>query len=194
MQYDQTADQENGIASDALRSKHARKRSAAQRAADALFIETHVIRGRSQTEIVQLLAAERPYRISRSQVQWDLEQIKRRWLASADDAFANARARALRTLDALERAAWDVVDAPDDATGQGIARVLAVHDRKMRLLGLEAPTRQEISGPDAGPIAVEVIEARALTETAKADLFKRHMARLVEDGAAQPTGTSDESS
>lgn len=128
------------------RSKHARKRTAAQKAADAVFVEAHAIRGKTQIEIAELLAAERPYRISRSQVQFDLERIKHRWLASANDAFASARAKAIRTLDELERVAWTLVDAPDDASGQGIARVLAVYDRRARLLGLDAPVRNEVNG------------------------------------------------
>jgi len=180
------ADDENSAGSgEAQRSKHAKKRSSAQKAADALFIETLAIRGLTQAEISERLAAERPYRISRSQVQADLEQIKRRWLANADQAFASARARALRTLDALERAAWDLVDAPDDATGQGNARVLAVHDRRIKILGLEAPVRNEISGPEAGPIVVSLAEpGRVLDDARKSELLRRHALRVEEDAAA----------
>ena len=68
-------------------SRHCRKRSAAQRAADLAFIEAHVVRGRTQTEIADLLAAERPYRISRQTVAYDVAELKRRWHDQATEAF-----------------------------------------------------------------------------------------------------------
>ncbi len=175
------------------RDKHRAKRTAAQRAADLMFIEGHVLRGRTQLQIVELIAVVRPYRISRQQVAYDVDELKRRWIESSTSAFADARAKALRTLDELDRVAWELVDAPDGTAGEAIRGVLAVHDRRMKLLGLESPSRHELSGPDAGPIAVEVAEARALTESAKADLFRRHMQRLQEDEAAQPPVTTDAS-
>lgn len=163
-------------------SIHRSKRSATQRAADLVFIEGHVLRGRTQLEIAELLAVERPYKISRQQVAYDIGQLKDNWIAASTEAFATARA--LRALDERERVGWSLVDAPDSAAGEGIKHVLSVHDRRMKLLGLEAPSRHEMSGPEAGPIAVQVAETRALTETAKAELFTRHMQRLQEDKAA----------
>jgi hypothetical protein len=178
---------------DARACKHGKKRTAAQRAADLMFIESHVLRGRTQIQIVDLLANERPYRISRQQVAYDVDELKRRWIEASTSAFAEARAKALRTLDELDRVAWGLVDAPDGTAGEAIRGVLAVHDRRMKLLGLESPARHELSGPGAGPIAVEVAEVRALTETAKAELFKRHMARIAEDETVQPASTVDAS-
>lgn len=174
------------------RDKHRPKRSAAQRAADLAFIETHVLRGRTQLEIVNLLAAERPYRISRQQVAYDVDELKRRWIEASTAAFASARAKALRMLDELERVAWELVEVPDGTAAEAIRGVLAVHDRRMKLLGLESPLRHELSGPDSGPIAVEVAEAQPLTDTAKAELFRRHMQRIQAAEPVQPA-TADAS-
>jgi len=173
-------------------SIHRSKRSAAQRAADLAFIEGHVLRGRTQLQIAELLANERPYKISRQQIAYDIDELKQKWIESSTDAFATARARALRALDELERVGWTLIDAPESTAGEGIKHVLSVHDRRMKLLGLESPSRHEMSGPNAGPIAVEVAETRALTETAKAELFTRHMQRLQEDEAARMATTPHE--
>src|ERR1017187_4001199 len=118
-------------------SKHGKKRTVAQRAADLAFIERHVLRGQTQMQIVELLAAERPYRISRQQVAYDVNELKRRWSKASMEAFAFARARALRVLDELGKVGWELMDSPALSAGDGIRRVLDVHDRRMKLLGLE---------------------------------------------------------
>ena len=152
-------------------SPHARKRSAAQRAADLMFIETHVIRGRTQGEVAELLANERPYRISRQQVAFDVAELKRRWSEAATDAFASARAKALRMLDEVERLAWEMALSPE-SVGDGIRRVLDVHDRRVRLLGLEAPARNELSAPPATHLSPPLSDAE------QEALLERHYQRM----------------
>ena len=79
-----------------IKSKHRAKRSAACRAKDLLFIQTHILQGRSQIEIAELLAAERVYWVSRSQISFDIAKLKRLWIAASVESFAEARATELR--------------------------------------------------------------------------------------------------
>lgn len=57
----------------------------------------------------------------------------------------------LDRLDALLRGLW-----PQAVKGHGgaVDRVLRVMERRARLLGLDAPTKRELSGPAGGPISV----------------------------------------
>lgn len=166
--------------------KHRAKRTAAQRAADLLFIETHAVRGKTQAEIVELLAAERPYRISRSQVAYDLNSLKTRWVAASMEVYALAKAKELRKLDAVEAELWEGWDrskadgAPGDVAF--MRQLLDVHGCRAKLLGLNAPSRNEIAGPGGGPIEIETRDQKLpLDAEAKKALFERYWAMIEEE-------------
>ena len=171
------------------------KRSAAQRAADLVFIETHVVRGRTQAEIVELLAAVRSYRISRAQVAYDVAKLKALWIADAIESVRVAAVIESRKLDAVEREAWaGWEESKQNETGANPAfmkQVLDVHDRRVKLMGLAAPARHELSGPDGGAIAIETRDAKPIDAATKHALFARHMARIEEDKLAAE-GVKDE--
>jgi hypothetical protein len=179
-----------------IQAIHAKKRSVAQRAADLEFTECHVLRGRTQAEIAELLTAARPYRVSRSQISYDIDTLKTRWLDAAGEAFAAARARSLRTLALAEREAWEHFDRSrkqDSGAGNPafLRTILEIHDRRTKLLGLDAPVRQELTGADGGPLQIETNDLHTrLTPEAKRELFLRHMARLREDEAAATEKTA----
>ena len=139
-----------------VRPAHGKKRSAAQRAADLEFIEGHVLRGRTPAEIAALLSNERPYTLSRQMIAYDIAELKQRWTEAAVESFGLAQAKALRKLDEVEREAWSQYErSKADGNTACLKHILEVHDRRVRLLGLGAPARSEISGPEGGPIAVE---------------------------------------
>ncbi len=171
---------------------HGKKRTAAQRAADLLFIETYAIKGKTQVEIAALLAEVRPYRISRAQVAYDIDELKRRWIEAGVESFSLAKARALKKLDAVESEAWESweqskTDGPGNPTFAKV--VLEVHDRRVKLLGLDAPVRTEISGPEGTPIAIETREGQLpLDSAAKQALFTRYMALIAKDAQQAAEG------
>jgi hypothetical protein len=178
-------------------SKHCRKRSRAQREADLEAIESAVLKGSSHLQIAELLAQERPYRLSRQSITNDVAVLTARWVEASGKAFAAEKARALRVLSLIESEAWENFDRSKGEEGVGnpafLRTILDASDRRTKLHGLDSPSRIEMSGPNAGPVAVEVAEVRALSETAKAELFKRHVARLAEADAVQPYATVDAS-
>lgn len=71
------------------------------------------------------------------------------------DAAGNPKAREVRKI--------------EDPTPkiQALDRVLKAEAARVRLLGLEAPTRSEVSGPGGNPIAVELAEFSSLPEAAR---------------------------
>jgi hypothetical protein len=56
-------------------------------------------------------------------------------------------------LDAMLLPLWRRVQSGDE---KAVDRVLRIMERRARLLGLDAPTRGEISGPDGKPLAFDL--------------------------------------
>ena len=169
---------ENAINPTPTKSVHGKKRSAAQRTADLEFIEGHVLRGRTQTEIAELLSASRPYCVSRSQVSYDVDTLKQRWLESAGEAVATSKARALRMIDAIERELWEAWEQSKAGGTAGnptfLTQLLNAHDRRAKLLGLDAPAKNELSGPAGGPVQVN----RPLSDEEAHRILRRHYERM----------------
>jgi hypothetical protein len=74
-----------------------------------------------------------PYRISRAQVAYDIDELKRRWIEAGVESFSLTKARALMKLDAIEYEAWESweqskADGPGNPTFAKV--VLEVHDRR----------------------------------------------------------------
>jgi hypothetical protein len=59
----------------------------------------------------------------------------------------------LTRLDAMLLSLWRRVQAGEE---RAIDRALRIMERRARLLGLDAPTRGELSGPDAKPLALDL--------------------------------------
>jgi hypothetical protein len=109
-------------------------------------------------------------------------------IARAIDAIPREEAELVRALelsrlDALLRGLWErAVKGSDTA----VASVLRVMDRRAKLLGLDAPTRRELSGPDGGPL--EVLDVRKLTDDELDDAIagRRGDASAPRGGGAAP--------
>lgn len=91
---------------------------------------------------------------SRATVARDVQAVRAEWrerrLADVDQHIAEELAR----LAAIEAAVL-----PQAQEGKLIAvdRALAIMQRRAALLGLDAPQRREISGPDGGALTVRVV-------------------------------------
>lgn len=83
------------------------KRNKAQRENDLVFIAKQYLKGKTQQEITDALAAARPYSLSRVQIRNDLRKIRDRWLESALIDYDKALAKELAKVDNLELEYWD---------------------------------------------------------------------------------------
>ena len=68
--------------------KRGQKRTKLQRAADLFEVEAMALKGVPRSKIITTLAAKRGYKISRSQLGYDLAKLKSEWKARASSAFA----------------------------------------------------------------------------------------------------------
>lgn len=99
-----------------------------------------------------------------------LAQLRRDAQEDADEA----RAIELRRLDAQYLRFLNKLIAqgkqPDEATG---LQLLRIAERRARLLGLDAPTASEISGPGGGPIPIAAVGVNAT------DVFLQRVDKLI---------------
>lgn len=92
------------------RGVQAHKRNDGQRAADELLVEYYVVRGYSAARIKAVIAANRPYTISGTQIQNDMNKIKQRWREDAKaeiQSFVDAELAGLKKQEDELWAAWE---------------------------------------------------------------------------------------
>ena len=136
------------------------------------------LRGKTQSEIAELLG------ISRSMVAYDLKAIQEQWRENTVRDLDADKARELAKTDELERiywAAWESsleqrettatarteagdsirTTAPMKRESQGgnpvyLQGVMGCMQRRAKLLGLDAPTKQEHAGTGGGPLTFTI--------------------------------------
>ena len=146
------------------------KRTPFERERDYERITRWYIRGDTQTEIAARLG------LSQKQISYDLNTIRQRWRKETTFNLDEHKQRELARIDEAEREYWQawerskkrktkqVREMPGDGSrfvverGQCdgnpafLAGVMACIDRRCKLLGLDAPSKQELTGKDGGPI------------------------------------------
>lgn len=124
----------------------------------------------------------------------DLAAVMERTRSESDDRAETHRALSLarldRALDTIEEALRAQVPAkdpenPDSASAdhdmrlKAIAGLLKLEERRAKLLGLDAPTKQEVSGPEGAPIPVD----------ARSSLLDRLAGLVAGENAPGPAGS-----
>jgi IS30 family transposase len=149
-----------------------------QRECDLVTIADLYVKGYSQAAIAKEIG------VSRSQIQYDLAEIRRRWVESTIRDFDAAKEAELKKLDSLEEEAWEawrrsigetktthaeIID--NDEKGRtskqkvikremnGDPRFMSIVQsciqQRCKILGIEAANKHEHSGPGGGPIQTE---------------------------------------
>lgn len=134
------------------------------------------LRGKKQSEIAATLG------LSQGMISNDLKVIQRRWRESTAMNLDEAKAKELARLDELEREFWSAWEASKGERTQArqeknnagatvkasmmkeqrdgnpafLTGVLNCIDRRCKLLGLDAATKQEMSGPGGSPFSVRI--------------------------------------
>ena len=156
-----------------------KRRDAAQLARDRRRIAEMYLHGVLQADIADEL------HIDQSTVSRDLKALQDEWRASSLVDINEAKSRELARIDELERTYWDGwqrskedaeiqrtratdtqrggkrYEAGTEKRGQvGDPRFLAgvgwCIERRCKLIGIDAPTKQEITGSDGGPVVIAI--------------------------------------
>jgi hypothetical protein len=140
----------------------ANKRTAAQKEADALFIEERILEGLPYGEIAERLSAERPYTLSKSQVFADARKIEARWREQCQALLETNKGRHLAALDVLTRKAWAAWRQSDGKEPATLRLLLDIERQRARVYGLEHPPTKlnGVSGEFPACPAVPVVEIR----------------------------------
>lgn len=86
------------------------KRSRGQRAKDLVDIAKLYSRKKSHEEIKQWLNLNRPYKVTRQQVTYDLADIREQWRDEHKSYLQSALYEELKKIDRIEAEAWDAWD------------------------------------------------------------------------------------
>ncbi len=166
------------------------KRTKIQREYDLKTISQMYLKGHIQAKIADHINANRDYEVTRQTITRDIKTIQKRWLASSLVDFNEAKAESLAKIDNLEEIYWIQFLASEDpivkrktakkidgqtteatqeiSLGAGDPRFLQgvqwCIDRRIKLLGLDAPVKREVSGPDGAPIKVANVNFSDLTD------------------------------
>lgn len=162
------------------------KRTPTQREQDFVEIARRYCKGETQASIAASLG------VTQQQICNDLKVIRQRWQEACAETIQEAKARELAKIDELERTYWEAwqkscevrtikgMEQTDDKEKKSVrqeerdgnpaflAGVMTCIDRRCKLLGIDAPTKQELSGPGGGPIEVKSI-ADAIIAAAEAE-------------------------
>lgn len=138
----------------------AMKRTSTERERDRRLVAELYLTGRSIYQITDELNVRQDvaYTLSSKQIWYDLDLVRKRWIKAGLCDFDKAQAQELAKVDRLEQEYWDAWRAvsPEDRTAPAyLAGVMKCVERRCRILGLDAPKRQEFSGPGGGPIEVK---------------------------------------
>ncbi len=115
----------------------ANKRTAAQKEADALYIEERILEGLPYWTIAARLSAERPYTLSKSQVYADAQKIEARWRERSQAVLEANKGRHLAALDVLTREVWVSWRQSGGKEPSTLRLLLDIERQRARVWGLE---------------------------------------------------------
>jgi hypothetical protein len=124
------------------------KRTAAQRAADALLIEKWLLQGHTHANIAAMLSSHRDYTLTRQQITLDAAKLRDLWKTELSRDFDAALARELVSLAMQAKELWEAWDRSKQWSPGNVAymrALLEVRDLRARLLGLYAPVSGQVS-------------------------------------------------
>jgi hypothetical protein len=166
------------------------KRTQAQRAADLAQTERLHLQGKTQYEIAEIISSQRPYTLSRQQVDYDLGSLAVMWRAEAVATRDASIAKELAQIKMLQSEYWTAwessktertkarqeTDGTKDRSGKPIVKkssmekeqrdgnpaflqgVLSCIDRRCKLLGLDAPVKQQNLNVDLSTLTDEQLD------------------------------------
>lgn len=164
------------------------KRTAAQRTADLALVEHWYTQGYTCTMIAEKISAERPYSLCRQQIQYDVLELDKNWKAEAFALRDGMKRREIESIARQERELWDAwwrsknvrtKKSAETIKGKGkgdqdikqkihteeqcgdpryMMAILQLRERRAKLLGLDEPTKTEVTGADGAPVEVAFLD------------------------------------
>ena len=99
--------------------------------------------------------------ISEAQAHRDVHRMLDHLCEIERDTAEKIRRMEIMRLDSMLRGLWTSVE---DGDPQAVTASLKVSERRAKLLGLDAPSRQELTGRDGGPLATANVDLTKLSD------------------------------
>jgi hypothetical protein len=115
--------------------------------------------------------------ISERTLSRDIAAIKEAWIERASEQIGVLVAEELATLTEVDRRLWAEQLASSPIDPKAVETLLKVHDRRVRLLGMDKPQRVEITGADGGPLVITMDDEALLDEIDRMGVRLAQMAR-----------------
>lgn len=140
------------------------------------------VKGKSYRAIGEALG------VSGKTAHQDCQIVLARVIAEANENAAQDRATALYRLDKALEVVESAIDAQvfteageadHELRLKALDRLMRIEERRAKLLGLDAPTKQEVSGPEGAPIPVD----------ARSSLLDRLAGLVAGENAPGPAGS-----
>lgn len=88
---------------------------------------------------------------SLTQAWFDVKKVLDDLAAHDRETAAQVRKIEIMRLDTMVRGLWPNVQSGDSSS---VMAALKVSERRSKLMGLDAPVKNELTGPDGGPLAI----------------------------------------
>lgn len=140
----------------------ARRSNKLQEAQRQLLVSQMYMSGHMTMEqIADRLTAMGYANVRKSDVSRDINALEKKWIEAAEINVDMVMKKELIKLDLLEQEAFECLRAfPDDLKREGyMDQILRIHDRRIKLLGLDK-RKVEISGPGGRPLSARIVELR----------------------------------
>lgn len=99
--------------------------------------------------------------ISEAQAHRDVHLVLDGLAKRANESAIHVRNLELSRMDSMLNALWQAIRRGDPTS---ISTALRVSERRARLLGLDAPAKQELTGKDGGPLATTQVDLTRLSD------------------------------
>lgn len=158
------------------------KRTHHQILRDRQLVADWYCQGITQAEIAERINEDRDYELSQQTISNDLRAVQKAWLESSLRDFDEMRAEQLGKIDRLEREYWrgwersceDAETVRNEGPASGVEKIVKTKkgqagnpaflagvercvERRCKLLGLDAPVKQELTGADGGPLLIQKV-------------------------------------
>lgn len=167
----------------------ARKRTKEMNEHDLAKVAELVARGRTHTEITEIINRDRPpeYRVTRQQISYDVKRIMDGWRQSASEDADVWRGRLIGQLAAVQREAWDAWERskqPKERTVTKRAERPGGEDAGPLVIGsAESHREQQIGNPSYLDVVVRCSERMAKLLGLDAREYLPDLGRLHEEAA-----------
>lgn len=136
------------------------KRNGKQKAADAVLLQTWLVKGWTLAMMAEALEKLRPYTLSKVQISYDIKKLEAEWRAQNEQSRTRSKERLLAEIDMVRREAWSMLEASQKKTVKVKKESEPVATPENKMLAALFPTRHQYEKKDKEKLVAMVRETQ----------------------------------